>query len=61
MGEEYKKVLETSRGGSINPQVWINDWFQALARAQTYRVAEVEGFLAIKDFLQVVAAKILPS
>jgi hypothetical protein len=59
--EEYKKVLETGRGGSINPQVWINDWFQALARAQTYHVAEVEGFLAIKDFLQVVATKILPS
>lgn len=61
MREEYKKVLEVGRAGSINPQVWINNWFQALARAQTYQVAEVEGFLAIKDFLQVVATKILPS
>ncbi|PMD58501.1 uncharacterized protein K444DRAFT_614272, partial [Hyaloscypha bicolor E] len=31
-----------------------------LVRAQTYRVTEVEGFLVIKDFLQVIVAKFIP-
>jgi hypothetical protein len=56
--EDYRRILERGRTGSIDPKVWINDWYQALARAQTYRVAEVEGFLAIKDFLQAVSAKL---
>ncbi len=45
----------------MDSKTWINDWYQALARAQTLQLAEVEGFLAVKDFLQVVAHKLLPS
>ncbi|PMD23156.1 hypothetical protein NA56DRAFT_62212 [Hyaloscypha hepaticicola] len=51
--EDYKRILDRGKIGSIDPKVWITDWYQALARAQTYRIAEVEGFLAIKDFLTV--------
>jgi len=58
--EDYNRILDRGRIGRESPIAWINDWYQALARAQTYRVAEVEGFLAIKDFLQVVAAKFIP-
>jgi hypothetical protein len=58
--EDYRKVLELGRIGSVAPSVWINDWYKALARAQTYRVAEVNGFLATKDFLQVVESKLMP-
>jgi len=56
--EDYRRILERGKSSSINPIVWINDWYQALARAQTYQVAEVEGFLAIKDFLQTVSARL---
>jgi len=59
--EDYKRILERGKIGSINPNVWITDWYSALARAQTYRIPEVEGFLAIKDFLQVVSSKLLPT
>ena len=59
--EDYKRILERGRNGSIDPKVWITDWYQALARVQTYRVPEVKGFLAIKDFLQVVSSKFLPT
>ncbi|PMD25987.1 hypothetical protein NA56DRAFT_685807 [Hyaloscypha hepaticicola] len=59
--EDYKRILHYGKIGSINPKVWINDWYQVLARAQTYRVPEVEGFLAIKDFLQAVSSKFLPT
>ena len=59
--EDYKRILDRGKIGSIDPKVWITDWYQALARAQTYRIAEVEGFLAIKDFLTVVSAKLLPT
>ena len=58
--EDYNRILDRGRIGRESPIAWINDWYQALARAQTYRVTEVEGFLAIKDFLQVVAAKFIP-
>ncbi|PMD12775.1 hypothetical protein NA56DRAFT_712717 [Hyaloscypha hepaticicola] len=50
--KDYKRILYYNKIGSINPKVWINNWYQVLARAQTYYIPEVEGFLAIKDFLQ---------
>jgi len=59
--ENYKRILERGKIGSVAPQVWIADWFKALARAQTYQIAEVEGFMAVKDFLLAVAAKFSPS
>ncbi|PMD22214.1 hypothetical protein NA56DRAFT_702570 [Hyaloscypha hepaticicola] len=59
--EDYKRILECGRIGSIDPKVWVTDWFQALARVQIYYIPEVEGFLAIKDFLQVVSVKFLPA
>jgi hypothetical protein len=59
--EDYRRILERGKSGSINPKVWISDWYRALARAQTYQIAEVKGFLAIQDFLQVVSVKLSPS
>jgi isocitrate dehydrogenase kinase/phosphatase len=59
--EDYKRILERGRIGLIDPKVWIIDWFQALAQVQIYHILEVEGFLAIKDFLQAVSIKFLPT
>ncbi|PMD67167.1 uncharacterized protein K444DRAFT_606094 [Hyaloscypha bicolor E] len=56
---DYNRILDRGRIGRESPIAWINDWYQALVRAQTYRVAEVEGFLAIKDFLQVQLALVI--
>jgi hypothetical protein len=58
--EDYRRILDRGRIGSQNIKVWINDWFQALARAQTYHVSEVEGYLGVKDFLQAISHKLSP-
>jgi hypothetical protein len=58
--EDYRRILERAKLGSQNVGVWINDWSQALARAQTYQVPEVEGYLAVKDFLQAISHKYSP-
>src|SRR5215469_12204983 len=47
--EEYRRVLAIARSGSVNPQRWYEDWNKALGRARTYKIPEIEGFLAIKD------------
>ncbi|PMD51125.1 uncharacterized protein K444DRAFT_620285 [Hyaloscypha bicolor E] len=57
--EDYNRILDRGRIGRESPIAWINNWYQALARAQTYRVTEVEEFLVIKDFLQVQLALVI--
>ncbi|PVH67402.1 hypothetical protein DL98DRAFT_643636 [Cadophora sp. DSE1049] len=59
---EYRRVLELpTRPGAVAPLVWLNDWFQALSRAQVRGLVEItEGFTAKKEFLQVVFLKLAP-
>ena len=59
MREEYRRVLASARSGSVNPQRWYEDWNKALSRARTYKIPEVEGFLAIKDFLDAISVKLV--
>ncbi|PMD16248.1 hypothetical protein NA56DRAFT_709062 [Hyaloscypha hepaticicola] len=59
--ENYKRILEHGRIGSIDLKIWITDWFQALVQIQIYYIPEVEGFLVIKDFLQAISVKFLPA
>ena len=58
--QEYRRVLDTGKHGSISPQRWYEDWYKALSRARTYRLPEIEGFLAVKDFLDTVSMKLAP-
>jgi len=59
--QEYRRVLEVGKRGTVNPQRWYEDWFKVLCRARTYRLPEIEGFLAIKDFLDTISAKLSPT
>ena len=54
--EEYRRVLNRARHGKISPQTWLDSWTIAVSRARDYNLTDVEGFLAIKDFLDAVSA-----
>jgi len=58
--QEYRRTLDVARHGSINPQRWYQDWNKALSRARTYRIPEIDGFLATKDFLEAISVKLVP-
>jgi len=59
--EEYRQVLDQARQGHIGPQTWYESWYRALARARSYGVTDVEGFLATKDFLGAISVNIAPT
>jgi hypothetical protein len=59
--QEYRRVLEIARQGSISAQRWYEDWYKALSRARTYQLPEIEGFLAVKDFLDAISVKLAPT
>ena len=58
--QEYRDALNQAKVGRISPTKWHEDWSLALAQARLYGVAEIEGTLAIKDFLDAVATKMAP-
>ncbi len=58
--QEYRRVLDTRKHRSISPQRQYEDWYKALSRARTYRLLEIEGFLAVKDFLDTMSMKLAP-
>jgi hypothetical protein len=45
----------------VSPQRFYEEWYKALSRARTYRLPEIEGFLAVKDFLDSISAKLAPT
>jgi hypothetical protein len=45
----------------VNPQRWYQDWNKALSRARTYRIPEIDGFLATKDFLEAISVRLAPT
>ena len=58
--QEYRQVLERARTGRVNQGIWYQDWVTALARARAYNVPDVQGPLAIRDFLTAVSEKLAP-
>ncbi|KAH6694995.1 hypothetical protein BKA61DRAFT_262366 [Leptodontidium sp. MPI-SDFR-AT-0119] len=58
--DAYLDVLETGKQGSIHPNTWLDNWFQALARAKSLKLDVVEGTSAIQTFLETVAVRVAP-
>lgn len=58
--EEYRATLAKARTGGIDPLKWHAQWHRAFLRAQAYDLAEVNGVLAAKDFLNAVGQRMAP-
>jgi hypothetical protein len=57
---EYRAVLSRARTGRVNPLSWYQEWRIAFTKATVHKLPDVEGTLAITDFLETVAAKLAP-
>ncbi|KAJ3521370.1 hypothetical protein NM208_g13318 [Fusarium decemcellulare] len=53
----YETVLEEAKQGAINPEIWYSKWKKHLARAEDYNCPEVQGFFAIRRFLDAVGVR----
>jgi hypothetical protein len=56
--QEYCRVLKSAKHGLVSPQRFYEEWYKALSKARIYRLSEIEGFLAVKDFLNSISAKL---
>jgi hypothetical protein len=56
--KEYREVHAGARQGRIGQVTWYNSWRNALINARLYKVAGMEGTMAITDFLEAVGAKL---
>jgi hypothetical protein len=51
----------TNAGRAQNPRDWVLQWKTLYLTAKSYQVGEVEGFLAVTDFLVAVRKKMAPN
>ena len=58
--QQYRAHLEKARSGRMSPDKWFNEWQVLYGKAQAFRVSEVEGQLALTDFLDALAPRIAP-
>jgi transposase InsO family protein len=58
--QQYRAHLEKARNGRITPDKWFNDWQVLYGKAQAFKVIEVEGQLAMTDFLDALSVRIAP-
>jgi hypothetical protein len=49
--DEYISILKQAHYESVNPTRWHQDWHKACRRGLTYKIPEVQGQLAVKEFL----------
>ena len=57
---EYQAVLEKAAEQSVNPRGWLNEWFLIFSKAQVYSIPEVQGNVAVSNFLMAVQANVAP-
>ena len=55
---EYREALKRARIGSVDPHAWYMEWSEAYTRAKAYGVPEVEGRVAVEDFLHAVGTRL---
>ncbi len=58
--QEYRRVLVHARQGNYNPARWHSEWYRVYQRALSSGITDVQGSLAVKDFLDAVAVKFAP-
>jgi hypothetical protein len=58
--KDYRNHL-TNAGRAQNPRDWVLQWKILYLTAKSYQIKEVEGFLAITDFLVAIRKKMAPN
>jgi hypothetical protein len=58
--QQYRAHLKKARTGRINPERWFNEWQVIYGKAQAFQVTEIEGQLALTDFLDALSVRIAP-
>lgn len=56
----YLQALDSARQGSINPETWYRQWYDAYVRGKAEDIPEVTGQLAAQDFILAVGRRIAP-
>jgi hypothetical protein len=59
-GKDYRNHL-TNAGRAQNPRDWVLQWKTLYLTTKFYQIGEVEGFLAITDFLVAIRKKMAPN
>jgi hypothetical protein len=57
----YRSVLQEAWSGETEPDQWYLKWNKAYLGAQVEKIPDIEGSLAIHDFLEAVGARYEPS
>jgi hypothetical protein len=57
---EYRQHLGAAKQGRAAPQDWYQRWSYLYMRAKSYELAEVDGALAVQDFLDALGHRIAP-
>ena len=57
---EYRAHLGAAKQGRVAPQDWYQKWSYLYMRAKSYELAEVDGELAVQDFLDALSHRIAP-
>lgn len=57
---EYRSHLEKAKAGRMGADTWFNEWQLLYSRARAYGVPEIEGTIALTDFLDAITVKYAP-
>lgn len=57
--QAYRKAINSTNDRSVNPETWYKEWEFARRRGEEHKIPEVQGTLALTDFLTA-AGRLLP-
>lgn len=58
--EQYRSHLEKAKHGRMTPEAWFDEWKLLYGKAQAFAITDVQGELALTDFLAALAPRIAP-
>lgn len=58
--QQYRTHLDKARSGRMSPDQWFNKWQVIFGKAQAFKVTEVEGQLAVTNFLDAISVRLAP-
>ncbi|KAF1938447.1 hypothetical protein EJ02DRAFT_437090, partial [Clathrospora elynae] len=57
---QYRAHLQKAKQGRVNPESWYTKWHSLYAKAKAYKITDIDGLLAVQDFLDALAPKLSP-
>ncbi|KAE8840578.1 hypothetical protein PTNB85_03977 [Pyrenophora teres f. teres] len=57
---QYRAHLQRAKQGRQNAEKWQQEWLHLFSKARAYKLSEVEGTLAIQDYLDAITPKLAP-